>query len=78
MMEPVNYYDLYNVTNADLSGENGFKLADVVAIKSTTFYVELGIFYFIALLYVLAFTLDEEAQPARKYMLVLVLMALGY
>ena len=58
MMEPVNYYDLYNVTNADLNGEGGLKLADVVNIKSTTFYVELGIFYFIAMLYVLAFTLD--------------------
>ena len=76
--EPVNYYDLYNVTNADLTGEGGLKLADVVTIKSTTFYVELGIFYFIALLYVLAFTLDEEGQPARKYMVLLVLAALGY
>ena len=43
-----------------------------------TFQVELGIFYFIAILYVLAFTLDEEAKAARKYMLALCFGTLAY
>jgi hypothetical protein len=57
MQEPVNYYDLYNVTDIDLSSNSQLKIKDVVEIKSMTFYVELVMFYFIALMYILAFTL---------------------
>ena len=56
MQQPVNYYDLYNVTDADLS--TNIPLKDVVEIKQMTFFAELGIFYFIAILYILAFTLE--------------------
>lgn len=57
MQEPINYYDLYNVTDIDLSSNSHLKIKDVVEIKKTNFYVELGMFYFIAILYILAFTL---------------------
>lgn len=57
MQEPINYYDLYNVTDIDLSSNSHLKIKDVVEIKRTNFYVELGMFYFIAILYILAFTL---------------------
>lgn len=59
MQEPTNYYDLYNVTDSDLSSNSQLKIRDVVEIKVMTFYVELGMFYFIAFLYILAFTLDD-------------------
>ena len=59
MQEHTNYYDLYNVTDSDLSSNSQLKIKDVVEIKVMTFYVELGMFYFIAFLYILAFTLDD-------------------
>jgi hypothetical protein len=76
MQQPVNYYDLYNVTDADLSGN--MPLAEAVETKSLTFYVELGIFYFICALYVLAFTLDSDSQLPRRVMLALIVAFLAY
>jgi hypothetical protein len=35
-------------------------------------------FYFIAILYTLAFTLEEETKSARKIMLLLAILFLGY
>lgn len=43
----------------DLSSNSNLKLSNVVEIKEITFYLELGIFYFIAILYILAFTIEE-------------------
>lgn len=78
MQEPTNYYDLYNVTDADLSTNSQLKIKDVVEIKSLNFYVELIMFYFIAILYILAFTLEDEARKARKFMLAVALLFLAY
>lgn len=42
-----------------------------MSIKETTYFVEAGIFYFIILLYGLAFTIDDDLKPSRKYILLL-------
>jgi hypothetical protein len=54
------------------------KIKDVVEIKSVSFYVELGMFYFIAILYILAFTLEEETKYARNIMMLLAVVFLVY
>lgn len=68
MSKQTNYYDLYNLTDADLSTTN-VKLEETVAIKQYSYYVETGIFYFITFLYVLAFTLDSDTKTPRMLML---------
>jgi hypothetical protein len=70
MSREVNYYDLYNLTDADLSTSN-IPLEETVLIKKYSYYVETSIFYFITLLYVLAFTLDHDTQRPRMVMLAL-------
>lgn len=66
------------MTDVDLSSNSQLKIKDVVEIKSLTFYVELTMFYFITILYILAFTLDEESKKARKFMLIVALAFLAY
>lgn len=66
------------MTDIDLSSNSQLKIKDIVEIKSTSFYVELGMFYFIVILYILAFTLEEETQSARKFMLLLAIAFLAY
>ena len=66
-----NYFDLYNLTDSDLSSAN-VRIEESVAIKKYSYFVESGIFYFITLLYVLAFTLDGEANSPRFYLLALI------
>ena len=68
MSKEINYYDLYNLTDADLSTTN-VKLEETVVIKQYSYYVETGIFYFITFLYVLAFTLDSDTKKPRMMML---------
>lgn len=38
----------------------------------------MGIFYLITILYVLAFTLESELKPSRKYLIPLILLFFGY
>jgi hypothetical protein len=38
MSREINYYDLYNLTDVDISSTN-MKLEDAVAIKKYTYYV---------------------------------------
>ncbi len=52
-----HYYDNLNVTDVDL--QFGVKIDDAVKIKEVMYYVETGIYYFIALLFVLAYTVDD-------------------
>ena len=73
----INYYDLYNLTDADLSASN-MRLEDTVEMKKYTYYVETGIFYFIAFLYILAFTLDSDTRTPRIIMLVITAAFLLY
>ena len=77
MSRDINYYDLYNLTDSDVSSTN-MKLDDIVELKKYTYYVETGIFYFIAFLYILAFTLDNDSKTSRKVMLTLTLSFLLY
>lgn len=55
MEQEVNYYDTLNITDIDLEYNIPFK--EVVEVKQKTYYVEAGIYYFIVLLYVLAYTI---------------------
>lgn len=48
-------YDTLNVTEIDL--DYNVKLDEAIKIKETAYYVETGIFYFVILLYGLAFTI---------------------
>ena len=77
MKEEVNYYDLYNLTDADISTTN-MKLEEAVEIKKYAYYVETGIFYFITFLYILAFTLDSDIKTSRMLMLGLTVLFLLY
>lgn len=77
MSKETNYYDLYNLTDADISSTN-VELKEVVTIKQYSYYVETGIFYFICYLYVLAFTLDSTTRTPRWIMLALTLSFLAY
>lgn len=43
-----------------------------------TYFVETGIFYFIVLLYGLAFTIDDDLRPSRKYIIFLTLLVGAY
>ena len=70
MSRQTNYYDLYNLTDSDISTTN-MKLEEAVTIKQYSYYVETGIFYFITLLYILAFTLDSDSKKSRMFMLAL-------
>lgn len=42
------------------------------------YYLEFGLYYFIALLFGIAFTIDEQLRPARKILLPLTLATLVY
>ena len=43
-----------------------------------TYFVETGIFYFIVMLYGLAFTIDDDLRPSRKYIIFLTLLFGAY
>lgn len=68
---------MYNVTDADVSA-TGMKLSDVIELKRNSFYTETGIFYFIAFLYILSFTIDTEASKSRKIMLAITAFFVTY
>lgn len=76
MSQEVNYYDMYNLTDVDISSTN-IKIEEAVEIKKYTYYVETGIFYFITCLYILAFTLDSDSKAPRLIMLGLTLAFLA-
>lgn len=76
MEQEVNYYDILNMTDVDL--EYNIPLKDVVKVKTTTYYVEAGVYYFIVLLYVLAYTIEDDMKPARKVLLPLIIMFAAY
>lgn len=76
MEQEVNYYDTLNITDVDL--EFNIPFQEVVKVKETTYYVEAGIYYFIVLLYALAYTIDDDMRPARKYLLPLIFLFAGY
>lgn len=66
------------MTELELSSNSQMKITEVVEIKRISFYVELAMFYFIALLYILAFTLDDQTKHARKLMLAITILFLAY
>ena len=65
------------MTDTDISS-TGMKLDDVVELKKYSFYTETGIFYFIAFLYILSFTIDNEAKKSRRIMLAMTVLFLAY
>lgn len=67
MEQQVNYYDTLNITDVDL--QYNIPLKDIVTVKTATYYVEAGVYYFIVLLYVLAYTIEDDMKPARKVLL---------
>lgn len=72
MEQQVNYYDTLNITDIDLQYNIPFD--DVVSMKEATYYVEAGIYYFITLLYSLAFTADDDMKPSRKILIPLIII----
>ena len=50
----------------------------MVKVKETTYYVEAGIYYFIILLYVLAYTIEDDMKPARKILLPVIILFAAY
>jgi hypothetical protein len=77
MENPVNYYDLLNVTDADLRYSN-LPYDTIVSTKKTTYVVETTIYYFIALLYSLAYTIEDDMRPARKFILLAIAAFAAY
>ena len=77
MSKETNYYDLYNLTDADISSTS-LKIEETVAIKKYTYFVETGIFYFICCLYILAFTMDNTSNAPRWITLAMTLSFLAY
>lgn len=76
MEKPINYYDLYNVTNVDFAYNQEPK--DVIAMKELLYYFETIAFYLIALLYFIAFTIDDKLRFLRKLLLPLTILFFGY
>ena len=70
-------YTIGSTTDADLSASN-MRLEDTIEMKKYTYYVETGIFYFIAFLYILAFTLDSDTRRPRLIMLIITAVFLLY
>ena len=72
MEQPINYYDLYNITAVDLKHQQPIEMA--AQMKEMVYGFETAIFYFIALLYFIAFTIDDKVRPSRKILLPLTLI----
>lgn len=75
MEQPINYYDLYNITSVDMKHHQSFRQA--AEMKELFYGFETAIFYFIALLYFIAFTIDDKLRPSRKILLPITL-AFGF